>query len=342
MTVHLYAHRSNIDEMNERRAICRLTRALQSSQCGRSQEHHFLFIGNIDPSQDPKLNAQGKLTQLDGLLLGQNFIAIVDFKNYFDPIEASKLDGKWYVRTGKRRLLVKGGSKKNPYRQARNARRALHDYLNTFDPSLFGGNYDKSWDAIYSFVLFHPALHPQSQIPPLGKDDYWLRFRSVDAIAELALSTGSRDFELSQAKMEVLAKNGFLAQPWDEMMELLKSEWGYLYVQEPGDATPVRIRLWRHDDFTIGRSSKYGHRIVLHHEKISRAHARITIENNNQIRIYDLNSKNGTFVNGRLANSKTGQILPREAEVRLGGTDPDTCLIWFEKKSSSGGTYSTQ
>ena len=253
MTVHLYAHRSNIDEMNERRAICRLTRALKSSQYGRSPDNHFLFIGNIDPSQDPKLNAQGKLTQLDGLLLGQNFIAIVDFKNYFDPIEASQLDGKWYVRSGKRRMLVKGGSKKNPYRQARNARRTLHDYLNTFDPTLFDGNYDKSWDAIYAFVLFHPALHPHSQIPPLGKEGYWLRFSSVDDIAELAQSTGSREFELSQAKMEALAKNGFLAQPWGEMEELLKSEWGYLLVQEPGDATPVRIRLWHYDDFTIGR-----------------------------------------------------------------------------------------
>lgn len=345
MTVQLYAHTSNIDDMNERRAICRLARTLQLSDCGRSPDNHYLFIGNIDPSKDPKLQAQGHLTQLDGLLLGHNFIAIVDFKNYFDPIEANRLDGDWFVRSGKQRMLVKGGSKKNPYRQARNARRALHDYLVALEPTLFGKNSQKSWDAIYSFVLFHPALHPQSRLPPLGKEGYWLQFRSVDAIAELALSTHSRVLELSTEKMEALAKNAFLAQPWGEMNDLLKNEWGYMYIQEPGDTgdkTPVKIRLWRHDDFTIGRSSKYGHRIKLEHDKVSRAHARITVDDNNHIHIYDLQSKNGTYVDGHRIDSTSGQILSEDAKVQLGGIGSDICHIWFERKPVSVRTYSTQ
>lgn len=342
MTVQLYAHTSNIDDMNERRAICRLTRTLQSSDCGRSPDNHYIFIGNVDPSKDPNLRAQGHLTQLDGVLLGHNFIAIVDFKNYFDPIEANKLDGHWFVRSGRRRKLVKGGSKKNPYRQARSARRVLHDYLVALEPSLFGNYNQKSWDAIYSFILFHPALHPQSQLPPLGKEDYWLRFRSVDAIAELALSTHSSAIKLSREKMEALAQNAFLAQPWREMNNLLKNEWGYMVVQESKDTTPIRVRLWRHDDFTIGRSSKYGHRIALEHNKVSRAHARITVDDNNNIHIYDLESKNGTFVEGRPINSKSGQILSENSQVQLGGTESDTCHIWFEKKPVSMRTYSTQ
>ena len=113
MTVEFYVHTGQIEDMNERRAICRMARVLES--VSTNLPDLYLFIANIDPDKDSQLRAQGKLTQLDGLLLGPKAIAIVDFKNYFDPIEAKNLNGRWYVRTRQRRQRVKGGSHKNPY-----------------------------------------------------------------------------------------------------------------------------------------------------------------------------------------------------------------------------------
>lgn len=338
MTVEFYVHTGQIEDMNERRAICRMARVLESGSF--NLQDLYLFIANIDPDKDPELREQGKLTQLDGLLLGPNVIAIVDFKNYFDPIETNDLNGKWYVRTRQGRQLVKGGSYKNPYYQARRARQLLHDYLRRFDPTLFSQIPDKSWEAIYAFVLFHPALHPRSKIPDLGKDDYWLRFSSVGDIAVQAFTAGPAGFSMSSERIRDLAKKAFRAEPWQDMSRLLQDEVGYLMVQESGDATPLRIPVWHYDDFTIGRSSKYGHRLKLIHEKVSRAHVRVTVEDN-RVRIYDLGSKNGIFIDGRRVDSKSGQILSSVAH--LGGPDGDTAKIWFyEATAAFGRTASTQ
>jgi hypothetical protein len=216
----------------------------------------------------------------------------------------------------------------------------LHDYLSTFDPTLFSQIPHKSWDVIYAFVLFHPALHPDSKIPDLGKDDYWLRFSSVNDIAVQAFTAGTAGFSMSSNRIRELAKRAFRAEPWQDMSRLLQDEVGYLMVQEPGDATPLRIPVWHYDDFTIGRSSQYGHRFKLMHEKASRAHVRVTVEDDH-VRIYDLGSKNGTFINGRRVDSELGEILSSVAH--LGDPGADTTKIWFYKASAAfGRSASTQ
>jgi hypothetical protein len=174
----------------------------------------------------------------------------------------------------------------------------------------------------------------------LGKDDYWLRFSSVDDIAVQAFAAGTKGFSLSSQRIRDLAENAFRAQPWQDISRLLQDEVGYLVIQEPDDATSVRIPVWHYDDFTLGRSSQYGHRFKLMHDKISRAHVRITVEGDH-VRIYDLDSKNGTFMNGRRVDSESGEILTSVAH--LGGTNGDTTQIWFyEAAAAFGRTASTQ
>ena len=84
---------SPIDNMNERRALMRAARLLHE-RYGRDPDNHFAFIANIEPDRDPPLRPF-QLNQLDGILLGRQLIAILEFKNYFQPIIGRQLSGPW-------------------------------------------------------------------------------------------------------------------------------------------------------------------------------------------------------------------------------------------------------
>ncbi|MEM7331882.1 MAG: NERD domain-containing protein [Chloroflexota bacterium] len=342
MTLHIYANNPNINDMNERRAICRVGHILQNSHCGDSEKDDYLFIGNIDGTKDPQFQKYGYLTQLDGLLLGPNFIAIIEFKNYFDPIIAENLDDPWFAETKNGREHVKGGNRDNPYLQAKNARRLLHNYLRSFDASLFNSIPNQSIKTLFSFVLFHPSLHPNSTLPKLGTNDYWIRLRGVDAVAELALTAGPKEFHLTLTDMERIAKEAFFAQKWKKMEELLKSEWGGLYIKQPDNDQPTRIRLWHHDEFTLGRSSQFGHRFILENDNISRSHAHFTLIDNNYLQVVDLESKNGIFKDDERVDTNEGILFSAGETIILGSNKPEEATaIWFEKKQTTTRTRLT-
>ena len=67
-----------------------------------------------------------------------------------------------------------------------------------------------------------------------------------------------------------------------------------------------------HDEIIIGRDS--GNDIQIDNEAVSREHARI-IRGPNYYLIEDLNSSNGTFVNGKMINKK---FLKEEDEILIG------------------------
>ena len=67
-----------------------------------------------------------------------------------------------------------------------------------------------------------------------------------------------------------------------------------------------------HDEIIIGRDS--GNDIQIDNEAVSREHARI-IRGSNYYLIEDLNSTNGTFVNGKMINKK---FLKEEDEILIG------------------------
>ena len=65
----------------------------------------------------------------------------------------------------------------------------------------------------------------------------------------------------------------------------------------------------------IGRSILCDIRI--RDEKVSRKHAMIRFENNNYV-IYDLDSSNGTFINGKKINGSTGITLTKGDVIKIG------------------------
>ncbi|MEA3207409.1 MAG: eukaryotic-like serine/threonine-protein kinase [Chthoniobacter sp.] len=74
--------------------------------------------------------------------------------------------------------------------------------------------------------------------------------------------------------------------------------------------------LIRRGRYVIGQERK--NEIVLDEPSISRTHARLTLVSDDEIYIEDLDSENGTFVDGQAAQGET-RVLPG-SEIRLGAT----------------------
>ncbi|GMO31099.1 MAG: hypothetical protein Ta2B_12140 [Termitinemataceae bacterium] len=76
----------------------------------------------------------------------------------------------------------------------------------------------------------------------------------------------------------------------------------------------------------IGRSSSND--IMLHDATVSSHHATITIADNGDVRIKDLNSKNGTYINGQRIYQET--LITSKDEVKAGGSIVD----WQKKQQA--------
>lgn len=310
MPVEYYLHTPILENLNEKRAFMRVAQLLQQ-RYGHSTTP-FTLIANVQPEANSPLAG---LPQLDAVLLGPQFIAFLEFKNYFDPIQAHYLDGKWKTISHKKSQIVAGGTKRNPYLQARHARKAWQAFL---DETL-------SQD-LNTFILFHPYLHQDSKLPQLGKDNYWLRISSIENILELIFTTSSRKLSFSLSQQQIIAQKDFHAQPWLQLSGLLSQIVAYLHVFEPGQ-NPIRYPIYAYDDFTLGRSARQKHRVHLRSSSVSSAHAHI-YTHDLKFFVSDLGSKNGTFVNGIKVLEPT-QIYENE-RVLLGGTESNATAIWIQ------------
>ena len=191
MPVEFYIHTKMPNDMNERRAITRVARLLYE------RYHHspdlYILIANIEPENDP-LWENERLTQLDGMLLGPGFIAILEFKSYYQPIIVEQLEDTWF--TAGVRTAVQGGSSPNPFLQGRYARwrwtNYLRDNCHQIMNELRQYDLDEAWQHLDVFLLFHPYLHPASKIPPLEEAGFWFHVHGVDDIKKLAYTTRSK------------------------------------------------------------------------------------------------------------------------------------------------------
>lgn len=88
------------------------------------------------------------------------------------------------------------------------------------------------------------------------------------------------------------------------------------------DDRPLARCLVRRGRYIIGQEKK--NEIVVSEGSVSGAHARLTIASEDEIYIEDLDSANGTFVNGVHVHAETA--VPLDAEVRMGAT-----VLCFER-----------
>lgn len=335
MPIEYYIHTPNLDIQNERRAICYIARQLQQRYQESSQ--HYILVGNIDPRNDPEMRRKDRISQLEGILIGQQSISIIEFKNYFDPIRADDLDGYWVAEGLGEPQIVRGGKRDNPYLQAKHARGVWKSYLREKSKKYFDEyRYKAIADALKHvsyYLLFHPYLHKKSTFPNLGSASNWLYIRGVRAILELTYAVRDEDVYMTPDDIRLLAETVLHATPWDEMNKLLQNKIGYLCVYQPSQ-TVVRYPLYCFQEFSIGRSStNQGHQVDSQYDLVSGTHAQIVTERDT-VFVQDLSSSNGTYVNqNRLQDTKLVRISSSD-RIYLGGQSSKGCVLWFETPST--------
>lgn len=316
MPVEFYIHNPYIDLQNERRAMCYVARQLH--QRYQKSDKHYILIANIDPEIDPEMLKTKRISQLEGILIGPQSIAILEFKNYFDPIHARNLMNFWFAEGqtpgGKpRKQQVKGGSKDNPFLQAEHARNVWRPYMREKCQETFEACRYESLSPIIErfsyYLLFHPYLNKRSTFPQLGDDHYWFFIRGIRAILELTYAVNDDHVYIAPDTMRKLATDVFNAKPWTEVDKLLHTKIGFLDISEPDKKEAIRHPLYRFQEFSLGRSSAIeGHQVDEKYDLVSGNHAQIITDQNN-VYIQDLGSTNGTYRNKiKITESEPMQI----------------------------------
>jgi hypothetical protein len=328
VSVSYYLHTPLPDDSNEWPAISRLSRKLQRHFGQDSSDYIVVF--NIEPNKKI-ITAEGKtLTQLDALLIGPKFVAIIEMKNCFEPLKAASLNGPWPCGTHE----LPGGNALNPFLQVQFARHVWASYLAEKCAYRFPGfrveEWRERWTHLSVFLLFVPFLHPDSTVPPLEKAANWLKIGSIGEAADFAYCTRSDRLGLAPATSQTIVTDILGAKPWPELARMQDDRIGSLYIAEPNRPL-IRIPLYRFDDISIGRSAT---QLVQIHEELrrmSKAHVRLEVQNG-QVTLYDAGSKNGTYVkvNGRFQKVTPGHLLAENERALLGSTNSKHAVqVWY-------------
>lgn len=325
MTIHFFRHTPMPDDMNERRAIYRVARILHERFAGDS-DTTVTLIANIYPDPDPVLGLH-HLTQLDALLLAPRFAAILEFKNYFDPIVGQSLHSNWHAVGSKGRKEVAGGAKRNPFLQVQNAKYQWGPFLT----HRTGGQ--QPWEKMHGHVLFHPYLNSQSRIPPLGEDHLWFQVRGVDEIGELVNTTRIAGWHMSPGEMNRLAHDVLRAAPYRELHSELPVHAALLIVEEPGQDKRT-VPIFCYSDFVMGRRGPAHHPLRLENRKVSRDHLLFEV-GMTAIRVYDMSTKNGTFLNGEQIDSERGRLVQDGETILVGARDRGATQITVKVLAAS-------
>lgn len=161
-----------------------------------------------------------------------------------------------------------------------------------------------AFECIFAALSF---LHPDSSLPPLETASKWLAIRGINDLGTLVFHTHSPNFDFPPDVTETLVTKIFNAQPWPELDTVQDEQIGSLFIYEPSRPL-IRMPLYKYDDISIGRSSSQQVRIHSQFRRISKAHARIEVQNG-QVRLFDVGSTNGTFVGSKRLADEDGYLL---------------------------------
>ncbi|MCA9920276.1 MAG: FHA domain-containing protein [Anaerolineales bacterium] len=340
MSVSFYLHTPLPDDSNEWPAVARLTRLMKRHFTHDAKHYDLIF--NIQPNANIR-NADGKkLTQLDALLIAPKFVSIIELKRCFKPIHAESLGAPWLA--GADEFQLKGGNAENPFLQVQYARQVWATYLaekcafRFSDVKLY--EWKKRWAHLSVFLLLFPFLHPDSSLPPLETASKWLAIRGINDLGTLVFHTHSPNFDFPPDVTETLVTKIFNAQPWPELDTVQDEQIGSLFIYEPSRPL-IRMPLYKYDDISIGRSSSQQVRIHSQFRRISKAHARIEVQNG-QVRLFDVGSTNGTFVGSKRLADEDGYLLGVSEKALLGTkTSQKAVQIWYTLHTIEGAEEKT-
>ena len=170
----------NFDQTHEREEFRNLC-GLLKERYGTSPDEMCIFIGNYNIGD----------VELDGIIIKDEGVAIVEFKDYGGKITAVE-NGDWISDEGGQKHVVKGGAgRKNPYTQAkinRNSCRPILSETGAFTP--------QQVSRLVSMIVFHRPTVIEKKISPHIK---WLRVCDEKGFIDDLDLIVSPDCELQEA-----------------------------------------------------------------------------------------------------------------------------------------------
>lgn len=316
MPVQYYVH-TDPRHPNERRALYHLARLLDR-RYGHAGAPQVALVANVDPTKEAAWHGRS-LTQIDAVLLTPRLVALIDFKNYPDPFDGLSETRAWTVRGTTQR--VDGGSFANPYQQALAAHERWSAFLAQQTAAVVHQPDALNWRHLNGLVVFYPYLHRESRLLHPADNHLWLAFCGIDDVPQY-LFANRPQIALVGPEIDAIAMDVLRARPWDELRRDIAQAIGYLDVADAAGARTA-YRLEPFDLLTVGRSRH-------HHICIDRRLARVSGDHliirtqRDAVRIYDVGSRNGTYINGAPLREDGDMRLLKDGDVvTLGGAAGD-------------------
>lgn len=185
MTVRAYKTQS-YETTQENRLFDSLLKELK--RVWGNSEHLVILLGNF--------YCQG--SEIDAAILKRNSITVIDFKDYGGNISFLE-NGPWLAGE----VLVKGGSKPNPFIQVRDNKFAL---LNTLEKIRFPSGRHQNLGHISGLVLFHkPITFDEGQLPP--NIERWFHVVDFDRALQRLSQITSREINLSDRDLAYIVQH---------------------------------------------------------------------------------------------------------------------------------------
>lgn len=272
--------------------------------------------------------------QVDALLLSEDGIGVLDFKNAHAPFTPTLDDRPWEYVNGKK---VKAGSSKNPFRQIEAQREAVYLMLGNLPlllderklpkPFIQHANRNlkskKSNKSFYHFEI--PArivlTGERFEIPEFKRESNqrWFDIMWMEDCPQFTKSISfNKGVHLSPEVIRIIIDKLFDMSPWYEVESLYRKPYGYL----SGDTLPSPLPLLL-SSVSLGRRSDLAVRIPADRKHVSRRHATIKPTHNGAV-IQDEGSTNGTWVNGERLPKNGKRLLHHDDRIVLGKVESES------------------
>ncbi len=321
----------------EREPVIQVARALYE-HFGQGSKYYAL-LANLDLPTGKAEHTR----QIDALILSEDGLGVIDFKNALAPFTPTLDEQPWKYENGK---YVTSGSKNNPnpYHQMLGQREAVYMRLAQLTAHVNEAELPKplrehcerklkSKKSNKHFYHFEVAARcvltgARFEIGEFKREKHqrWFDIMWLDETPDFAKSLSfNKGLTLSEKLIRTLIDDLFALSPWVELEGLYRKPYAYLKRLSDNRTDPLLSTI-----VTIGRSSDLDVRVMPEMKHVSRRHAIIRQTPDGSV-IRDTDSTHGTWIN--------------DTQLETGGERPlkHNDLITFGRlKNGKASPYSVQ
>jgi hypothetical protein len=288
----------------------------------------------------------------DMVIITRHGIGVIELKHYSGKILINKQDGIWYADSKQ----INAGSPMKGYRNPHGQVQSYADEIKrklikpppNQNPWLPGKSIEWQGFKLQTAVCFTNPLADVISIKKYFQPD---RYFSIITPVEIAAWVSALRFEIDQGREnqfqpytltheQIIAIAGSMLRgmEWQEVINHMHDGKPYAYLMLIDQGKTTQVFPLDKDEITIGRDPDRDPacRIIIREQynRVSTLHAKIT-RHPKGVHIQDLNSTNGTFVNGRLLPKGKIFNLREGVSLTLGGPDPTekVCLLEYVLRS---------